>query len=455
MALKKINLNPFATLNQAFRQQGIEPDVARSLRFMICSNIMGTFFGTVCGAGTNTMIDMANNLHAGDLAFGILNAIPQVAVLLQLPAAMLVNWTQKRKKYLLTYGLISRFLWLIIGLVPLIMPMSDAQIQMWTILFLLGVSSALSSVIQVCWFPWLGDLAPMRIRSQWFSTRGALNSTTSIIVGLVTAWLLDTLPAPTKYAIIFGIGATAGMVDMILFGFCKEVYPAPPVKPSLKSMGKDVFGNKLFMQFMIFWTLWCFSANFSGAYLTRYVVSVHGVTYMQVAICGTIASSLMTVLMVGRWGRLANQYGTKPVLMVSCIVASLTQLFFLLCYEGAWWPMLLHNVIGAAFWCAGDLMSQQLQLDYSHDENRASCIAMFACVTALAGTFLGVMSGGYLLEWMQQFTFPKGFDRYKMLTLIGCTLRFIIVLLFVPRLKNNREYNTKDMIRGVFSRNKY
>ncbi len=446
--------NPFRgrfrwPLNQAYEAARLPGDVRRSLNFMLLSNICGCLCGIICGAGTNAMIGLANYLGAGDLSFGILNAIPQIAVLVQIPCAMLVAWTRQRKKYLLTFGVISRAIWILFGLVPFFVPTSPQGLQMYTILVLLGISSVLSSFIGPCWMPWLADLAPMQIRGSWISMRDTLNSIVSVIGGLVVARLLDVLPGMSKYTILFAIGGTLGVMDMVFFGFCKEVNSAPPQKPSLIRMGKEIWENKKFFRFLLFWTVWCFTSNFAGAYVNRYSVNEMGLTYMQLTIFSTITASLMSVLVVRRWGRAMDHYGIKPILWVAALGCSLTQGFYIFSTPGNIWPVFLRNAVGAFFWSCTNMLCNNIQLSYSSDENRAGSIAVFGCITALAGTFLGIMAGGAFLEALDPVKFPPYWDKYKILVAVSCVARFVAVLIFVPGIENNSEYNVKTMFQEI------
>ncbi len=212
---KKARLLPRWPLTDLYREANLPASISRSLNWMLLGNLFGNLHGIICGGGTTAMIGLANELHAGDFAFGVLNGIPQAAALLQIPFSMLVSRTHKRKKYLLTFGLFSRFLWLLFGLIPLIVPQNPAWLPLWTLIFLLGVSSCCSGAINVCWFPWFSDLAPLRIRGRWFSFRDTVIAACNLAFGILTARLLDTLPPDRRYVIIFLLGGTLGMLDMI------------------------------------------------------------------------------------------------------------------------------------------------------------------------------------------------------------------------------------------------
>ena len=433
-----------------YDEAGLAPAIRRSLNLILLGNLFGNLHGIICGGGTTAMIGLANELQAGDLAFGILNGIPQAAALLQIPFSMLVNRTHQRKKYLLTYGLFSRVLWLFFGLIPLIVPSSPAGLQLWTLIFLLGVSSCCSSAINVCWFPWFSDLAPIRIRGRWLSIRDTMVAACNLGFGILVARMLDTLPAESKYIIIFLLGGTLGVMDMVCFGFCTEKYNAPPRRLHFGTVFKDIFSNKPFLRLIVMWTAWCFAANTCGPYLSRYSVNEMGLSFTQMMIFGTAAASVSTILVMSRWGKALDRFGCRTVMLTAAAVMSVIDGFYLFSTPGNVIPVLLRNFFGAMFWSGTNLAANSMQLSASPDDMRPSYIAVFACVTALVGTTLGTLFGGTLLEaWKQANLFTGAFDRYKMLIVVSICLRLLTTWFLVPPLQNDREGTPKQLITVV------
>ena len=181
-------------LANLYAEAGLSSPVQRGLNWIMAGNLFGTLFGIVCNGGTAAMVGLAGLLGAGDMEFGLLVAIPQIAALMQIPFALLVNRTHKRKLYMLTVGLISRVIWMLFGFMPLLARTPGSQLPLFTLIGLLGISSVMGSMINVCWFPWFSDLAPLRIRGRWLSLRDTLTSVGSLLFGLQVAYLLDILP---------------------------------------------------------------------------------------------------------------------------------------------------------------------------------------------------------------------------------------------------------------------
>ena len=424
-----------SSLSLMYEEFQLAKAVRRSLNLILLANLFGNLHGIICGGGTTAMVGLANELHAGDLAFGLINGIPWAASLLQIPFSMLVNRTHKRKKYMLTLGMFSRALWMLFGLVPLILPAEPAWLPLWTVIFLLGVSSCCGSVINVCWLPWLSDLAPIRLRAHWFSFRDMLVAGFNLGFSLLVAWMLDTLPAYNRYIIVFALGSILGMLDMLCFGFCREQYSDPPKKLHIGTVMKTMRKNRPFCSLSVMWTAWCFASNLCAPYLSRYSINEMGLSFMQMTVFGNAAAAVATVLMMSRWSHAMDRLGEKNVMLLSTLVTSLTDAFYLFSVPGSIWPVFLRNFIGAACWSGCNLAANSMQLSVSPDEAKPSYIAVFACITSLLGVALGTLCGGSLLEaWEGAGWFTGSLDRVKVLILLSAALRLTVVLWLVPRL---------------------
>ena len=427
-------------LQSLYREAGLRADIRRSLNFIIIGNLCGNIWGIVCSGGSAAMVGLATSMGARDLHFALLTAIPQMTALLQIPFSLLVNRTHKRKKYMLTLGLFSRCIWLFLGLIPFFIPKGSVNWQMFTLIFLIGISSCCGSVINVCWFPWFSDLAPNRIKGRLLSVRDMIMSGTNIIAGMFFAYLLDYLPPQNRYVIIFCLGGLAGICDMCSFGFCKEVYSTSATRRRFSEVLGEIRHNRAFMRFMIFWTIWCFTANMSGTYMTPYSMNTMGLSFSQIMIFSMIASNIAVMLAIRHWGNALSRLGSRGVMLIACAGAAITPLFYLFSSPGNIWPTLLHNFVGALFWCGANLSSNTMQLSTSSDETRPTYIAVFSCVTCFLGTAMGSLTAGGLLEAMEGSNMFTGwFDRYKALFLVSVILRLGAVLLLVPRMENDRE----------------
>ena len=400
----------------------------------------------------SALIGLAAELGANDFTFGILIAIPFFGTLIQIPAAMIVNKSGKRKKFLLTYGLAARVMWILVGIVPYFIPMEPEWLTLWAIIFLVGISSVGGSFINVCFTPWLTDLLHIRIRGRWLATRDKIASVLGVAVGVATALVLDNVPGMTGYAIVFIVGGSLGVLDMLMYAGIKESQMIQSATQSVISVLKQIYRDKVFFRFMVFWTAWAFSANFGGAFIGRYALGPLNLSFLEVTLAGQVTAALITVAVISKWGRTIDHYGSKPVFTITCTVQAFIPLILLFARPDQVITFFLVNFIGAAFWSASNLACINMQMTCSPDEGRPAYIAVFTCITSLLGAFLGVFLGGAFLEWVPGFMEQVNFtinnsppDRYKVIFVVSVCVRLITVIVFLPRIQNEKDSNIREL----------
>ena len=445
--LKRLFRSPFT---QLYDEAGFTQTVRRGLMFVIFGNLCGNLFFNIT-QGT-ALVGLAEELGATDFKFGILMAIPLFGAVIQIPAAMIVSRAGKRKKFMLTFGVMSRFMWILIGIVPYVIPMSGAWMRLWAVIFLVGISSVGGSFINICFTPWLADLVPLRIRGRWIASRDRIASIMGVCAGILTALVLDYSSGFTGYAIVFIVGGAFGVLDLICFIAVKETPMVKSATQGLFPILKRIVKDKKFFRFMVFWTVWAFATNFGGAFTVRYALGPLELSFIHVTVAGQITAALITVAVISKWGRTIDHYGSKPVLMITCLVQSLILLIMLFSRPGSVIPFLFVNLIGAAFWSAANLACVNMQLSCSPDDQRAEYIAIFTCVTSLLGAFLGVFLGGAFLEWLPELMIYANItingrlpDHFKILFVVSCIFRLLTVIIFVPRLENDQDSNLKEL----------
>ncbi len=429
------------------------PVIRRSLNFMLIGNIFGQLFGIVCGGGTAAVIGLATSMGASDLTFSILMAVTQGAALLQIPFSLLVNRTHKRKRYMLTIGLGSRIFWLLLGLIPILVPEIVPNIRVFTMVFLIGISCCMSAVINVSWFPWFSEIVPLTIQSRFIALRDVILNGVNFVGGIVISLLLDYLPPETKYIIVFIIGGSAGILDMVSFGFCKEVYKSPPRKTRFSETLGSIIKNKPFLRFMLYWTAYNFTSSFMTVYMNPYSINVMGLTFTEITVFGTIAAAVSAIIALPQWGKAIYHYGSKNVFIIAGIGSSAVTLFYLFSSPHNIWPVFLRNLIGAWFWSGANVAATNEQLMLSPEETRPTYIAVFSCMTALFGASFGSLASGFALDLIKSTGWFTGwFDPYKALFVLAVVLRAAVLATFLPRLTNDNQKKLPDLIRAIFRR---
>lgn len=443
--------SPFTTM---YQEAGILPDIRRSIGFMILANLFGTFWGTV--ANGSALTGLAGALGASDLLFGILTAIPMFGTLLQIPAALLVSRTKKRKAYMLTFGLVSRSLWVLVGLVPFFIPVQPGWLRIWALIFLIGISSLGGSFINVCFTPWMADIIPIDIRGRWLSMRDKILSILSVAFGLLVARLLDVMPGFTGYAVVFVMGGIFGVLDMLSFLGVKDVPMNTESGVKVITVFRGMIADRPFFRFLLFWTVWSFTSNIAGPYFIRYALGPLQLSFLNVTLGSQVTGAVFAVMVLSHWGRLMDRYGNKPVLWISCLVAAINPIVWLFSTVGSPLTLFLFNAVGGLVWGASGLAVMNNLLRISPESQRPSYVAVFTAITSIGGSFLGVLTGGALLQGIQDTVSARNLtffgavpNHYLIVFVISAVLRLTTILLFLPKMENEKPFTTREMLRDL------
>ena len=446
--------SPFLPL---YQEAGILPDIRRSIGFMILANLFGTFWGTI--AGGSALTGLAGALGANDFVFGVLVAIPLFGTLLQIPAALLVSRTKKRKIYMMTFGVVSRALWLLVGLVPFLIPNQPDWLRIWTLIFLIGISSFSGSFINIVFTPWMADLVPIGILGRWLSLRDKLLNILSVAFGLLVARLLDVLPGYTGYAVVFVMCGVFGILDMVCFLGVKEVPMHTESNVKIRAVFQGMFRDKPFFRILLFWTFWSFTANVAGPYFIRYALGPLELSFLEVTLSSQVTGAVFAVLTLSQWGRLIDQYGSKPVLWATCFIAAVNPVVWLFSSVGSPLSLFLFNAIGGVVWGASNLAVMGILLRVSPDSQRPTYVAVFTAITSIAGAFLGVLTGGAILQGIQDTAAAHGGklfgivpNHYLIVFMLSVFLRLATLYLFLPQMENEKPFTFRQMVTDLHQR---
>ena len=183
---------------------------------------------------------LAGQLGFGDLAFGVLAAIPFMATFGQVFAAALIERTGLVKYQFIHFAAVHRGLWLVVAMLPLVLPV-PSDVAVVAVLGAVAASWFMAALSAPAWMTWMGMLIPRRLRGRYFAQRERIALMIQVPIVLAIGASVDILfPASDDtrtglgLSVICGIlaaGSLLGVVDILLFRRVPELV-APPHPPS-------------------------------------------------------------------------------------------------------------------------------------------------------------------------------------------------------------------------------
>lgn len=299
------------------RQDGtrITPrQLRRGLTISTVAGALGNVWVVVIGIPLTMMLEC---LKASGIMLGMLLSVQQISVVAQVPTALLAERFRSRKPLWVALALTHRALWFLPAALTVIAPVMPIFVGR-CVIATVAVSFLLGQMGNGLWYIWMAELVPESMRGRFWGRRQSF-VTAAYLAGLALfGFILDAFPDPrqpggtfTGFAIVFGIGAFFGCVDIVIHAFV----PEPRSEPGERGAGVlervlEPLRDRDFRAFTLSFGTWSFAvgliAGFSWIYLTRRF----GATYTQLSLL-VVCASLSTIVFSLIWGMLISRVGPR------------------------------------------------------------------------------------------------------------------------------------------------
>ncbi len=189
------------------------------------------WFGVLNGTAISFMAIFAARQGADSFQIGLLNAAPAIVSLgVTLPAG---RWLQQRS---LTRAVFWTSIWhRLFYLTWVFLPFFLAPyLQVWALVALVLLMSIPGTVLAVGFNAMFAEVVPPDWRSHVVGVRNALLALVFIVTTLLSGVILDRLPFPSGYQVVFAIGSVGAMMSSLhLYLIRRPEEPTPHVGRSL------------------------------------------------------------------------------------------------------------------------------------------------------------------------------------------------------------------------------
>lgn len=372
----------------------------------VATNFSGNFFPifaiTILGA-TNYQVGLISSLP------------PLMALLMTIPAAILLNRTQMQKKLVAMSVLIARLMFLlIIGLVYI--PSQPAQA--WIFLIVIALMNLPNTVATIGWQTFISGLVKESRRGEFFSDRNRLLT----IVGLVSTLIIgivmkDASASVTAYQILFGIAFVFGLLEVfLLMKHNEEPMGLSGQVIRRKTMDWSIFKHKNYVSFLIAALFFNFAWQMAWGIFNIYHVRVVGATIFWISMF-SVGSMTAQFLSFPLWRKWAEKRSNTLVFVWAAIGMATTP-FLTVLSTNLFYITLIQTSSG--FFLAGVvLLLFNLLLEQSPEDVRTYCITTYNVLLSMFA-FIAPQIGIWLLN---QFG-------VEIAMYINSTLRFLSAVLF-------------------------
>ncbi len=413
-----------------------DPLVDRALRHSVRD---GMAYSVQVGAGETYFSAFALFLQASAQQVALISTLPP---LLASSAQIFSAWVGDhvgRRRLVVAGCALQALLWLPILLVPVLFPAHAAV----GLLALLALYYSANNLAAPQWTSIMRDLVSERRRGRYFGHRTRLTTITTFVSLVVCGVILDEFDTASRtyfgFAVIFVVAFLARVISTYHVSFLHEP-PAPSPPPdmhiehwwrSLQSTGAIGFSSYV--------ALMNAAVGVSSPFFTVYMLRDLSLSYLQFTVLsGT--SVFVQFLMLGTWGRIADIYGNRLVLIVTSLSLPIVPAVWILSDD--FWALMAFQVLSGLTWSGFTLATGNLLYELVPRTRRAAYVAFHNVGTA-AGVFAGAMLGGALELLLPPGTVLLGEPRARSsllyLFVISGALRALISVLLARRVRELRK----------------
>lgn len=390
------------------------------------------WWGIANGVWITYLSVFAVRLGASAEWLGVLAALPAlVNMIWAIPSARMVERAPRRLPLVLRVGLLQRLAWLGVALAPFLF---TGQASVYAVVFIAGLTTIPSATAAVAFTSVMADLIPAQDRARVVSIRNVLLSATTTLTVLACGPVLDALPFPLSYQVVFGVSFLAAMMSLRHVGRLRvpeEVTIAHRERPkswitaSVRNAIREVAAAKPFVKYVVSSLIFHWGVYFPTALYSIYRVRNLGATDTWIGLL-TMVDSVITIAFYIVWGRLATRWGNRKVLIIGAfgMIA-----FPVLTGVATSLPMLLiPAAIAGMFTPAFNLAAFNELLAVSPAAHRPRFIAIYTSAVN-AAAFVAPLAGSY---------FATATD-IRLAFYLGGVFRFLGGLAFVLMLGSRAE----------------
>ncbi len=357
-----------------FRSNRIVPPGHRHNFWHLYQDI--AWYGVLAGSAQAFVAIYAAHQGADALQVGLLNAGPAlISLLVTLPAGRTME-NLPLSKYVFWGSIVQRFGYLLWAFLPFIFP---AKVDVWALILLTLLMSIPGTGVSVGFNALFAACVPPEWRGYVTGIRNALIAVTQIITTLICGAILQYLPFPWNYQLVFLLGFLGGIVGSYHLWKLRPPAAAPsttarpvaPRKPGFLRLDilKSPFGAVLGVLFLFHLTQYLPAPLFP-----LYQVNVIKLTDQEISM-GTAIFNFLVFLGSMQLDRISQRFGHH---LLTGIGAAMMAVYpILLAFSQNSIHFLLVSVMGGASWAiVGGALPNYL-LDQVPDHDRPAHLAWY------------------------------------------------------------------------------
>ncbi len=310
------------------------------------------FFGVLSGIASTFLSIYAIRLGASSQDVGLLSSLPAlVNTLFLIPAGRIVEGRRNALSVLVVSAFLMRFQYALLAAIPFL----PEAVEVPGLLVVVALGAIPAAVVNVAFTTMFAAVIPEQDRARVVTGRNALFSLTSAVAAFLGGKLLDLLPLPHNYQVLFLMGFAFSVGSV--YYLSRLIIPLTPSESQAEWASRLTLAQvrrflatmqeaRPFVRYsaaslLVHW----------GLYLCVPLYSLFWVHVLDASEgwIGLISTVQLVIMLIAYplWRRVAERRGNRFVLLAGCSGVALYPIFTALCPSQEY--LLIPTVVGGIF----------------------------------------------------------------------------------------------------------
>ncbi len=386
-----------------------------------------------------------------------LTAIPQfIGAFFQLLSVWLVHFIERKRLVVGTAIFQSVVMFLLAALAAA--AWQGLPAVRWLIVLAVLYHACLN-VIQPQWRAWMGSLVPAKRRGVFFALRSRLSMAVSLLVfilgGAILTWANRMELTWLGFVCLFAAAGIGRFTSSQHFRKMHDPDPHPymsdprVIRSTLKHC-REALSDKSFRQYSFFVAGMQAMVAISAPFFAVYMLEDLQWTYLQFSL-NSVASIVMQFLTLGLWGRIADRFGNRLVLIVCSLILPLLPILWLV--SSNFYYLILVQFLSGIGWSGFNLSSANYLYDIRPHRSNFALYAALQSTTQASCVFVGALAGGWVathaIAVAAYFPFELASPIFVVF-ILSFSLRSVMSLWFITKTKEPYLRFRPSMLRVVY-----
>jgi len=368
------------------------------VHFTIDTALQGLMMGGIFGF----ISVFAVRLGASNFMVSLLTSLPALVMAVSsIPAGRIVERQRDLVRYTNRVRISHRAFFLLIAILPFFVDKGLVEI----IVLIWAIKSIPATLLESSWMAVVAEVIPPERRARVNGMRWAILSVVTAISTATFGYVLDRLPFPLNYQIVFFVSFVGGMAGIYFFGQLRIPENIPPER---KKAGENIAPQRRaraylhamnvpnFVRYEIGATVLRFGVNLPSALYTIYWIRNLGASDLWIGWQATVGKLALIVGYIV-WGRLISRKGYRAPLLICATLLGLYPVLTGLAPDQLWLPIIA--IVQGFFTTGVDIAFFDTLLAVSPTERRPSFIALNTMLASLT-IFVAPLVGNFLADWV-------------------------------------------------------